>query len=264
MIVALFYFLIPAMAFVLVNEEVSGQNQEVRNLGVLQKVELVVLLFLLLTSYYYILNIWRADYYYNLGEKENKKGEYQLAYDHLTRAIDLNLGEPVYRNEIAESAANLAVAAMEQKNATAASQLMQEALYQSQTALKISPKNLNFHKGQIKMYFNFTQINTNFLPLVIDSLKSAINLAPTDPKLKYNLGAIYIAAGQNELAIETFKETIKLKSNYKDPYYGLAVVYKETGKTSEAKKMLTHILENLDRSDAAAQKLLQEINNIAR
>lgn len=259
--VTLFLFLIPAFCIVLAEQVVSHQPPvvSIKNFSTTQKFLLIILLtaesWLLLA----VVKLWRADYHYAQGQKLNKIGQYTVAFQELAKAVDLNKGEPVYRNEIAESAANLALYAFGQKDATSASKLAQVALSQSEQALGVSPRNLNFWKGRIKVLYNLTQINKDFTPAVIEAIQQSIKLAPTDPKLRYNLGIIYGSFEQEDPAIQSFKEAIDLKPNYKDARFALAAHLAEKGLKEEAKIQLEYILQNLDPSHSPSAKLLEEL-----
>jgi len=207
-----------------------------------------------------VVNLWRADYHYAQGEKANKAGQYQQAFQELSAAINLNPGEPVYRNEIAEAAANLALISLQGKDAETAVKFAQSAVLQSRQALETSPRNLNFWKGQTKIYYLLAQADKNYLPMAINSLTEAIRLAPTDAKLVYNLGVIYGSADEGEAALTAFRQAVDLKPDYRDARFALAVYLKETGQFQEAKDQLQYILNNLAPDDSQSAKLFEEIN----
>ena len=265
--VALFFFLIPAFCVVLSSEETPISPPSSRPaskfsfspFNSIQKTSLLFLAFFTLYFLFLIFKFWSADAHYAKGEKLNKAGRYDLAYPELIKAIDLKKDEPVYRNEIAESASNLALAYFKQKDASGAANLLQIAIFQSDTALKTSPGNLNFHKGRIKILYVLAQINKDYLPLVINSFQQAIKLAPTDAKLVYNLGTIYGISDKTDLAIASFLKAIELKPNYKEARYALASYYQKAGRLDKAKEELEYLLKYLDPKDGPSRELLREI-----
>jgi len=258
--VALLFFLIPAFCVVLSEQtEPRIMNYKPSNLKSYQKIFLIALFPLVLYLLFFVLKLWRADYYYAQGERLNKTGQPALAFQSLLKAIDLNKKEPVYRNEIAESAAVLALAFSQQNDATSAANFAQVALSQSEQALKTSPRHLNFWKGRIKVLYSLSQINKEFSPLVIEAFQNAIALAPTDPKLRYNLGIIYGNFNQKDQAIQNFQKAIELKPNYKDARFALAMYLKDIGKKQEAKEQLEYILKNISQHDSPSSKLLKEL-----
>lgn len=259
-VVALFFFLIPAFCFVLYQPESSSSTLLTNHLSTTTKIYLLALLFFVFYLLSSIVNLWRADYYYALGEKNNKAGQYPEAFKQLSAAINLNPGEPVYRNEIAEAAASLTLVYLQEKNTQTASDLAQIAILQSEQALKISPRDLNFWKSQTKIYYLLAQADKNYLLSAVNALREAIKLAPTDAKLVYNLGVIYSATDQSEAAIAAFRQTIDLKPDYRDARFALAVYLKEKNQLQGAKNQLEYILKNLAPGDSPSAKLLREIS----
>ncbi|OGY15190.1 MAG: hypothetical protein A3I52_02050 [Candidatus Blackburnbacteria bacterium RIFCSPLOWO2_02_FULL_40_10] len=63
-------------------------------------------------------------------------------------------------------------------------------------------------------------------------LERAVQLAPTDPKIRYNLGALYSRLGDNEKAMEILQIALKLKPDYMDAIKGL----EELNGTKQGKK----------------------------
>ncbi|EKD79918.1 MAG: hypothetical protein ACD_40C00260G0002 [uncultured bacterium] len=74
---------------------------------------------------------------------------------------------------------------------------------------------------------------------------AARQLAPTDPKLAYNLGLIYTRLGKLDLAEQQFQDAINLKPNYAEPYYALALLYEQDKQLSKLTPLLTQAKANL-------------------
>lgn len=270
--VALFFFLIPAMSMVILESgstiptptfgmknKFTSKKEPSATISVMQKIYLALIFLATCSVLIKVINLWRADYHYAQGEKLNKASQYGQAFQELSKATNLNPSEPVYQNEIAETAASLALFSFQQNDKSNASKFTQVAVLESQQALKTSPKNLNFWKGQTKVFYLLAQADKNYLPRAIDSLVEAVNLAPTDAKLLYNLGIVYGYNKQEEAASEAFRQAIDLKPNYKDARFALAVYLEEKGKIQEAREQLEYILKNLAPNDSASAKLLKEL-----
>ncbi len=107
----------------------------------------------------------------------------------------------------------------------------------------------------------------------IEAIERSHELAPTDAKIMYNLALIYDQAGQRDKAIQVLQETIKLKNNYRDAYYALALMYAEKAKEAEqqgniqvmnenkeqARDTLNEILTRIAPNDTQAKELLQSL-----
>ncbi|MGB9706883.1 MAG: tetratricopeptide repeat protein, partial [Microgenomates group bacterium] len=223
--------------------------------------QLLIILPIFLFTFYFLLftlKYWRADSYFASGEKLNKAGYYDHAFNFLNQAIKLRSFEPVYHDELGWSEANLAVLAKAQ-SATLSAQFAQLALNESNKALSTSPYNLNFWKTRAKIGFKLAGLDPKYYQLALQSLLRASELAPTEPKVRYNLALVYTALGQNDQAIKTLKETIQLKPNYEDPRFALALIYEQQGEKNKAREQLEYILEKINPASEKAKEKLKEL-----
>ena len=90
-------------------------------------------------------------------------------------------------------------------------------------------------------------------------LYEAIELAPTDAKLHYNLALIYARTGNGEKAKEILSETIEMKDNYRNARLALALILKEENKLEEARYQLEYILKNIDPDDKLSEQELEKL-----
>jgi len=264
--VQLLFFLFPAFALTLQKETITHQETPLKkltkfptweNLSIWQKGALGGILLFTFSFLIFTFKYWRADTFFASGEKLNKAGYYDQAFNSLQQAIKLRSCEPVYHDELSWSAANLAVLAKGQ-GATLSGQFTELALKESDKALKTSPYNLNFWKTRAKIGFKLANIDPKYYQLALQALLRGAELAPTDPKIKYNLALIYLTLGQNQQAIKALEETIQLKPNYEDPRYALALIYEQAGEKQKAKEQLEYILKNIN---PASEKALEKLKN---
>lgn len=240
-LISLYFYLIPAFVFVLSSSPVeTGQPSA---LTLFRKISLFILslstVYLLLAT----VNLWRADYYYSLGQKLGKQNLYVPAYQNITKAVNLSPNEPVFLNELSSVTANLAVLAASQKEATTAGELAKAAIFTSDTALKISPVNLNLWKTRVRIFYLLSSLEPHYLNEAVKSLQKAISLAPTDPKLLYNLGLLYIKDGQNTKALATINQALELKPDYEEARNTLTIFYEDLGQKDKALEQLKLILQ---------------------
>jgi len=93
----------------------------------------------------------------------------------------------------------------------------------------------------------------------LHALEQAKLLAPTDPKIRYNLGLLYVRINKKGEALKELEETAKLKPDYRDAFYTLAYLYEKDNKRGRAKEMLQYILTKIATDDAEAKKRLEEL-----
>ncbi len=205
-----------------------------------------------------IASLWYADTLFASGYRLNRSGSYQQAIEKIDRAIAINPTEPLYRDEIATPLITLAVAAMEQQNATVASNLVRRALTQSDRAIQISPRNANFWKTRTKVYYSLAGADSQFNDAAIVALTHARDLSPNDPKIYYNLAILEGRAGNPTKAIEHLARAVALKKDYRDAHYGLYVFYADMKKIKEARDVLTNYLNTVDPNDKNFREILEK------
>ena len=223
-IIAIFFYLFPALVFVatdatkpfklpsILNSKLSIVNWIYRRplyIKIAKGIVILSTLYLL----YSIFQLWYADTIFNKGEKVLDAGNVGSAYNLLTEASDLNSNEPFYRSELAYSAA-AASSSLKETDATLSAALKDEALIQLDITLNTSPKNVSFWRTAIRTNFELATLDTKYIDSTLKSIDTAIKLAPTDPKLYYNKALILDSLGKKDEEIKALQETLRLKPNY--------------------------------------------------
>lgn len=157
---------------------------------------------------------WLADAAFANAKKLADAGYVSQALPDFNKAIRLMPAEPLFHDGLADTAAKIALVLSQQAATDSARQFQDLALAESALALKLSPVNLNFYKTRIRVLFFLAQIDPDFYPQALDAIRQAISLAPTDAKLRYNLGILEQELGQTETARFTFQKTLELKPDY--------------------------------------------------
>jgi|SRR3990167_7393541 len=165
----------------------------------------LIFIALLLTSYilYLISSYWYADTLYSKGTK-----------DSLQKAVTLFPNEPLFRMKLAQKYVDL--------------NDPQKAISEMQKAVAIFPSNVNLKRAEFSMFIKFSLTDSKYLINAINALEQAIQMAPTDAKLFYNLGLTYYRIGDRQKAIKTFEKTILMKSNYDEAQLALKYILEET------------------------------------
>lgn len=247
-IVQIFFFLFPAMVLSLFGIK-NYRNFKMplgdASLSVLQFAAGIGSVLIIVS----LANLWRADVAYALGYRANRYGNYDVAERFLTRAIALYPAAPLYHDERATAIANLAVAAINDKQATKAAELARLSLEESDRTLTISPRNVTFWKTRTKIFYGFADFDPSFTKQAIQSMNVAYALSPVDPKIAYNLAVLYGQNGDTQKALELFNQAMTLKPNYRDAYWGLYVLSIEAGQQDRARAVLKQYLDTVDPTD---------------
>ena len=223
-IIAVFFYLFPAMAFVATDStkplkipsifyRLSSIFQTIYHRPLYRKITKGIVIFLIIYPLYSIFQIWYGDTLFAKGEKASDAGNPGRAYNLLAAASDLNKSEPFYKSELGFAAAQ-AAAALQETDATLSAALKDEAVIQTDAVLKTNPKNVSFLRTAVRTYFELATIDRNYINKTLQTLDLAINLAPTDPKLFYNKALILDSVDKKDEEIKALENAIKLKPDY--------------------------------------------------
>ncbi len=287
-IINLYLFLIPAFAFVFANalnpnkvfsygNSVQNPKHQSQNITFIQQLASVAIVIIGLFFLFTLYRFWEADKAYARGFNLDRAGEYQYGYLDLITAVEKRPSEPVFLDELSYNTGVLSVALATQKDqdasesakiATYAARLAKETLALSDNIVSDHPNNLVFWKTRIRLLNLLSQNNPDYLPLALDAIKKASELAPTDAKVFYTLAILYGQSNEREKAIETLEKTIRLKPNYRDAYYALALFYHDTATDKNSKVInptlqqkaidtMQFIVDNIASDDAQAKEAIK-------
>jgi putative inorganic carbon (hco3(-)) transporter len=275
-IIALFFFIFPALAFMMRDafyplifpKRLIFLQTLTRTVVYRSKIQTklsqitVILVGLLILNT--LLNFWWGDYYFAIGSHNNEIGNPGKAYNALIQASQLNSKEPLYKSELGYAAAGAAVA-MAEEDATLSAQLRDQADISTNESLQISPRNVSFLRTAIRTFYLLSSIDPTYEQKTEEILERAISLAPTDPKLLYNKSLVI---GQKEgsedqkkqylaQAISALEKAVVLKPNYRDAHYALGLFYFQNGDKQKAIQEMQIVLKLIPNDPDASQKLKQ-------
>jgi len=255
-VVALLFFLLPALSLVILSRKENREEKKVANLSSTQYLGIVTILILFLILISSVIRYWYADNRFAIAERLNKSDHTTQSLEELEKAINIRPNEPLYQDQLSTLTANLAVQAFNEEQSTLSSQLVNTAIEASNKALMISPYNINFWKNRTKVFYKLSEINEDYNNQAITALLQAAKLSPTDAKVQYNIAILYSKFGQEETALKTLEETIRLKPNYDQARYALALFYERKNEIEKAKEQLKYILEKINPNyEEAIEKL---------
>ena len=154
---------------------------------------------------------WLADKAFAQGKNLADAGYISQGFPLLEQAVQLMPGEPLFHSGLAEATAKIAWGLAQQPATPAAHQATQLAIAESDKTIKLNPVHVNFWKTRIQILLILAQLDPNFTLSALDALHTALTLAPTDAKLTYNLGLLYLQLGQVATAKTNFQAALQLK-----------------------------------------------------
>ena len=271
--IALLFFLFPALIFVYADSLKEPQRDLLRVVSLLKpitrliyrrsvytKIALGIVIFI---GALYVMKVhsnWEADTFYKRGNDLTDSGYVGEGFNNFIQAIDLHPTEPLYRAELGFAAAASYVSRNESsesatpEEASDAARILKTAENQTDLALKLSPNNTSIWRTAIRTYYQLSSVEPRFGDKTIETLDRTIALAPTDPKLVYNKGLIL--ASQNKLpeAIEALKKAIELKPDYRDAKVTLSDFYFKNKQKADALGVVDELLEKAPADEDLLQR----------
>jgi len=293
-IVNIYFFLIPGFTLILLNlinaekklgferakkvQTVKSKSFKSVKSEKLGRISILLILIVVAVSGYFIYKLYiyrEADKAYAYGYNLDRVQQYQQAYSYLHVAYSLRQSEPVIADEMAYNDSIMAVLLLQQgqqqkstQSAEIAQKLAQEAVVIGTKVVTDSPNNIVFWKTQTRIYYTLAQADPQYLPLALQAIKKASELAPTDANIWYNLGVLYGQNGQIDNAIKTLAKTTELKPDYRDAFYALGIFYHQASidksgkvvKPEENQKAIdtmNYILTHIAANDTAAKDAIK-------
>lgn len=255
--VALQFFLYPAMALAKDNSE-SDPEVKSEDLASYQKVFLFSTLALAALILLNIARFWYADILYARADRLLKVGQTVPAAEASGKAIKHHPQEPNYYDRHAQILSRIAVALTQENEATEAAKVAALAATSSDKAFQLNSVHLSLLKSRATTFVRLALVNPSYLPVALSALERAYKLAPTDPKIAFNLGVLYDSVGNKEKAEELLTLAVKLKPDYGDARLGLADFYFENEATSSSVEQVEYVLDNIFPEDKGIQEKLEE------
>ena len=253
--IAIFFFLFPVFFFQiagLINEKnliyLNERFFKFTKNNTIKNFVSVAILLIGFALIFLVGKAWLADTYYASSFSLNSVSN----YENLKLATLLRPEEPLYKSQLAVAAATIAssVGAENERQ-----KFLDEAITLSTQTTKEYPNNINMWRNKARVYFELTGIDQGYIKDTIESSKKIAQLAPTEAKIQYNLGALLVFDKNWKEATSVLEKTVALKADYRDARILLAKAYWAQGRKKEAKEELKQDL-NLFPNDSEAKKLL--------
>lgn len=232
-IMNIYLFLTPAFAILLLgkvsqnNAYVFGEKSQSNHISEVSWIAIALVWIVCTYLLIVLFRFWLADVSYAMGHNLDQANEFSPAYSFLHDAVSTRPSEPTFQDELAVNDAVLATALYQQKDATTGARLRDEAISFSDSLTTAHPNVITYWKSRVKIFYTLSQIDPQYLSQALIAIEKAAQLAPTDAKVWYNLGLLYDQTGSLDKAIPTLEQTVKLKPDYRDAYYALALFYRQ-------------------------------------
>lgn len=239
-IINLYLFLIPAFFFMITSPENIADKKTYTPVSLFRLTLIIIIAGIAVFMSYRLYLYWYADTAYALGNNLDKVSSYQQAYSYLDNAVRIEPDEPVYKDELAVNLATLAQAFFLQNDASTGAQIAEKAMFLDDQVIENHPNNIIYWKNRLRILYSLgtsdRQNEEKYLKEALRVLIKARELAPTDPKISYNLGLLLGQTGNLQEGVKILEKTTELKPDYRDAYSALGLYYHQLaiGQTSAA------------------------------
>ncbi|KKU87350.1 MAG: hypothetical protein UY18_C0037G0005 [Microgenomates group bacterium GW2011_GWF2_47_9] len=182
--------------------------------------------------------LFLADKYFAKGKAYLGIGDPEQAILLINRAVSLRPSEDLYHSYLAESYGELATRSNDPSD-------IEKAIKEASFTREHNPYHLNYFKSRAKVFLSLASLDPQYNSFASEELIRARQLAPTDPKLAYNLGLVYSRLGNLDKAETQMRQAIELKKDYADAYYALVLLLEQSDNKSDIPPILELAKSNL-------------------
>lgn len=267
-------------AFLKIAANITSHNssEETIRVDALPGVLLTIALALVLFTFFFGGKFALADYHHRIALNAVAQNQGIVAYNELVTAEKLNPYSDLYRTDLAQTNFALANAIAVAKGPTEASPagsltdqdkqniqvLLQQSITEGRTAVTLSPRSAINWEILALLYRQIAGVAQNALVFSLDAYGRAIFQEPLNPLLRLNVGGVYYAIQNYDMAIRFFTDAINLKNDYANGYYNLSVALRDKGDLASAQTTAEKLLTLIDKSSPdyqAADDYLTDLKN---
>lgn len=195
---------------------------------------------------------YAPEYFMQRSVLSASTGNINQAYDYQVKAISVNPNRSYYHRVYTNTNLALAQAMATKENLTDEEKTTaQNLLAQSLTNIKFASENLNPLDSanwvmRAQVYKFLVPLAKDADQFAIQSYNTAIQLDPTNPALRIELGGIYYSKEDYLSAGNLFKQAVNLKPDYANARYNLAQALIKLKAFSDAKTELEAVQKLID------------------
>jgi len=166
----------------------------------------------------------------------------------LQKAVSQNSKFPNYRQALARSYLAEVLGEMQkpqtEQDAAKIQSLVSLSIDQGRIATVLAPSQISGWETLGVIYREIGGVAAGATEWGIKSFEKAIELEPTNPVLRAELGKLYLASGDNEKAKENFNKALEKKSDYAAAVIQLALLLERDNAIDEAIANLENLIKN--------------------
>ena len=206
--------------------------------------------------------VYAAEFYYQKALEAVAKKDGTQSYNLLIRTLEMNPYATKYHMTYSQVnlgvanglAANLNGQTISDKDRATLSALMSQAIREGKLATALSPRSVLAWENLAKIYQAMIGAAAGADQWAIAAYQQAIQLDPTNPVLRFDLGGLYAQLGAYDSSQTQFQNAVGLKSDYINAMYNLAFVYKQQKSWLKAAVTFQKVLTMLPAGDPSSRE----------
>ncbi len=177
------------------------------------------------------------------AQENNGSGAFMLQ----EQAVKANPMNPLYRRTLGQTAVLLSQSLVAgaptdeqgkpqipQEDQTLISSLVGRGIQEAKQGVTLAPNSVHSWIGLAQVYQGLIGIAKDADTWAIAAYRKAMQLDPTNPVLRLDLGGLFMSVGKYEEAAREFIAAVTLKPNYVDGYYNMANAFAQSGNWDQA------------------------------
>lgn len=224
----------------------------------------VLAVLLLAYNNFLIGKAYASEFVYTASIRAAAANDGAAVYNLQNRAISLKPYDSAYR--ISYSRTNIAIAASlssaedvsEDVQADIA-QLVQQAIREAKIAAQLEPNSSIAWQNLATIYQQLIGTAEGADGWTVEAYGQAIALDPSNPQLRLAFGSVFYSAKNYDQAINYFTQAVRLKPDWANAYYNLAVAYRDAKQPALALQAMRVVVELLDPTNPDYQKAQDEL-----
>ncbi len=188
-------------------------------------------------------------------------------YELQQQAIQLNPYIDTYRRRYGLTNLTIATALANKADLTEAEQaqivqLIQQSIREGRAATTLQPNYYGNWQVLAQIYTNLIGVATGAEDWAVNAYVRGVELSPTNPDLRLQLGSVFFQREQYQEAAQLFQQATNLKPDHANAYYNLANALVQLGQLQSAEQVYLAVLELIEPGTEDYQKASNELKQI--
>lgn len=218
---------------------------------------------------YYTYRVYAGEYYLRKSIEAALVNDGSQTYDNQRKAISYNPQRAEYRNTYAQTNLLLAGNLSKKENLTdTEKQTIQTLIAQAIREVRLSTEAINplavgSWEVRAGVYKSLIGVAENADQWALGAYNTAIQLDPTNPRLRLEAGGVYYLQKDYLSAANLFRQATNLKADYANAHYNLAQALKQLNNYPLAQRELEVTAKLIDQDSEDYKKVQAEIAEVA-